>query len=93
MCLYAAFPASSLNVKIFKLQSLSTVVLKSTTSPSISPAHAALPSPPEMSNAMSFTVIGSEYSLTEPSFKVIFIFTFSFTHLIIISCKPDSLIQ
>ena len=58
---------------MFNVQSLSIVVLRSTTSPSTSPAHAALPKAPAMSNAISFTDIGSEYSFTEPSFKVTFI--------------------
>jgi len=34
---------------MFNVQSLSIVVLRSTTSPSTSPAHAALPKPPAMS--------------------------------------------
>ena len=72
----APFPFSSLNVRIFKLQSLSTGVLRSTISPSISPAVAALASPSLISAAISMTDFASAYSFTEPSFKVIFMVSF-----------------
>ena len=70
----APFPFSSLNVRIFSSQSLSTIVLKSTTSPSSSPDVATRASPSLMSSAMSYTLIGWSYSLNEPSFSVIFMF-------------------
>ena len=72
----APFPFSSLNVRMFKLQSFSTGVLRSTISPSISPAVAALASPSLISAAISMTDFASGYSFTEPSFKVIFIISF-----------------
>ena len=69
----AASPSLSFAVKIFKEQSSSTIVLKSTTSPLISPAQATLASPSLISNAISYTDLLSAYSFTEPSFNVIFI--------------------
>ena len=66
-------PSGSFAVKMLKWQSLSTTVLKSASSPSISATQAILARPSLMSFAMSRTDIGFSYSLTEPSFNVIFI--------------------
>ena len=65
-------------MKIFKVQSLSTIVRRSFTSPSISATQAILARPSLMSFAMSMTAIGCAYSLKEPSFNVTFMFILLF---------------
>ena len=72
VCLMTRSPSSSLAVIILSVQSLSRTVLKSTISPSTSPAQAALASPSLISAAMSYTDFASLYSFDEPSFNVIF---------------------
>ena len=71
----AANPSGSLAVQISSRQSCSTMVRRSTTSPSTLAQQAALARPSLMSMAMSYTLLLSSYSFTEPSFKIIFMFS------------------
>ena len=67
---------SNSNVNIFSVQSFSTIVLKSTTSPSISAHVAILANPSLIFLAISITLKPSSTSNSELSFNLIFIIIF-----------------
>ena len=73
VCQYAFLPFKLLsNVNMFSEQSFSTIVLKSTTSPSISAHVATLANPSLIFFAISITLNPSSTSNSELSFNLIF---------------------